>query len=328
MSISSPFHHEPVMLQEMLSSLMPHEGGIYLDGTFGGGGYSRAILKSAKCRVIALDRDPEAQDRAQLIAKEYPNQFQFFSGTFSQLPAIARQENLPLFDGIVFDFGISSFQIDEAQRGFSLRFEGPLDMRMSKEGLSAADVVNTYSEKDLADIIYQLGEEKKSRMIARAIVAKRKEKPFETTLELANLIKEIYPKSAQLQHPATLTFQALRIFVNNELIEVEKGLIFAEEYLKIGGKLVTVTFHSLEDLVVKNFVRERSRRFKVSSRLLPGEPQPTPPTFRDLYPKGLSPSKEEIKQNPRSRSARLRCAQRLDSGENVGTDAHVRRDYA
>lgn len=305
--------HIPVLLDEMLSALNIQDEGVYLDATFGGGGYTQAILSRAHCQVIALDRDPDAIHRAEFLQAKYPDRLQFFAGTFADLPNLALEHHFPRLDGIVFDFGISSFQIDEPERGFSFRFDGPLDMRMSKEGISAADVVNTFPENELANIIYQFGQERKSRRIAHAIAIQRKIKPFETTLELANLVKSAIGGRPDQQHPATLTFQALRIFVNNELIEIEKGLSFAEEYLKQGGRLVTVTFHSLEDHLVKTFLRQRSKRTKVQSRLLPGESQPPTPTFLDLFPKGVSPSRQEIQENPRCRSARLRVAEYLGS---------------
>lgn len=319
--------HVPVLLNEMLTALNPQESGVYLDATFGGGGYTKAILDAAHCDVIALDRDPDAACRADLMKIKYPDRFQFLRGSFSNLPDLWKKYKLPKLDGIVFDFGVSSFQIDQGDRGFSFRFNGPLDMRMSKEGLSAADVVNTYPEKDLADIIYRYGEERRSRAIAKAIINARKIKLFETTGELASLVKSTIGGRPDAQHPATLTFQALRIFVNNELIEIESGLSFSEKYLNAGGRIVSVTFHSLEDHLVKSFLRERSSRSKTSSRLLPHELPPAPSTFEDLYPKGVSPSEAEINANPRSRSARLRAAERL-SPSGVERDVDVGGDHA
>lgn len=312
--------HVPVLLNEMIEALNPQPSGVYLDATFGGGGYSRALLDAAHCDVIALDRDPDAVKRADYLKVKYPDRFQFLKGSFSDLQDLWNQNALPPLDGIVFDFGVSSFQIDEADRGFSFRFSGPLDMRMSKEGITAADVVNTYAEKDLADIIYKYGQEKKSRYIAKAIVQARKVKIFETTDDLANTVKSAIGGRPDAQHPATLTFQALRIYVNNELMEIESGLLFAENNLKTGGRLVTVTFHSLEDHLVKSFIRERSSRTKVASRLLPHEIPPKPPSFKDVYPKGVAPSQKEAKENSRSRSARLRAAEKLDPSQSIGLD--------
>jgi 16S rRNA (cytosine1402-N4)-methyltransferase len=303
--------HQPVMLDEMIKTLNPQSGEIYLDGTFGGGGYAKAILDYADCHLIVLDRDPEAIARAQQLAQHYPEQMTVLQGAFSELESLFKHRKLPRLNGVVFDFGVSSYQIDEAERGFSFRFDGPLDMRMSQVGVSAADVVNHYSEIDIADIIYRYGEERQSRRIARAIIQYRKTKLFETTLELANVIKSVIRGKPGAQHPATLTFQALRIFVNNELIEIESGLIFAENYLAPGGRLVAITFHSLEDRLVKTFLKQRAERLR-SSRLLPGEQEPAyHPTFYLLHPKGLAPSEREVRQNSRARSARLRAALRL-----------------
>lgn len=302
--------HIPVMLSEMIANLNVREGGIYLDATFGGGGYTHAILKQASCQVIALDRDPEALQRGQELKRQYPTHFHLYQGCFSELPMLAQQHNWPHFDGIVFDFGVSSFQIDQPDRGFSFRFDGPLDMRMSREGISAADVVNSFEAEELANIFYQYGEERKSRRIAAAIVRRRLERPFTTTRDLADMIEKLLGRRVGAQHPATLVFQALRIFVNNELQEVEEGLKFAEKFLKPQGRLVTITFHSLEDRLVKTFIRARSSRLKTVSRLLPGEMPPEPALFKDLSPKGLGPSPQEITFNPRARSARLRVIER------------------
>lgn len=303
--------HIPVLLTEMKEALALKDQGIYVDATFGGGGYTRALLENSTVRVFGLDRDPDAAVRAQALETTYPDRFCFLQGTFFSLPQLLSQQGIPKIDGIVFDYGVSSFQLDEADRGFSFRFDGPLDMRMSKEGISAADVVNTFPEKELADIIYQYGEERKSRSIAKAICIARNVKKFETTLELATLVKSTIGGRPDAQHPATLTFQALRIFVNNELIEIEAGLSFAEAFLKPGGRLVTVSFHSLEDHLVKTFIRARRTQSKKPSRLLPGEQPPAVATFRDLSPRGIAPSPTELEQNSRSRSARLRVAERL-----------------
>ncbi|WP_010298402.1 16S rRNA (cytosine(1402)-N(4))-methyltransferase RsmH [Candidatus Odyssella thessalonicensis] len=303
--------HIPVLLKEMQEALAIRDGALYIDATFGGGGYTRAILEQANCQVIAVDRDPEAIQRAEQLKAQYPDRLFVFQGVFSDLPSIVEKVPVEKVDGVVFDFGVSSYQIDTPERGFSFRFEGPLDMRMSGEGESAADIVNTYSEEDLANVIYTYGEEYRSRRIARAIVELRKVKPIQTTLELANLIKSRVGGRPDAQHPATLTFQALRIKVNNELIEIERGLKFAEDFLSTDGRLVAVTFHSLEDRVVKSFLRQKSVRKQKQSRLLPGEKVPSPPSFHDLYPKGIAPSETEISANPRSRSARLRAAVRL-----------------
>ena len=316
--------HIPVLLSEMLTALSPKEGEVYVDATFGGGGYSRAILEAAPCRVVGLDRDPAAFAKGKALEKEFPERFQMLQGTFSQVKDLLATIGLSKVHGFVFDLGISSYQIDEADRGFSFRFEGPLDMRMSQEGLSAADVVNTYAEQELADIIFRYGEERKSRAIARKIVAFRKQEPFRTTTQLANLVKSVVKGTKDGQNPATLTFQALRIFVNNELIEVDKGLESAEECLLPGGRLVIVTFHSLEDRLVKQFLKTRQgvRKGGSSSRSrhLP-DPVEAPemiPTFMQgkgtgASVKGITPSLTELRLNPRARSARLRSAIRLSA---------------
>lgn len=316
--------HIPVLLPEMLVALSPKEGEVYVDATFGGGGYSRAILEAAPCRVVGLDRDPVAVAKGNALEEEFSERFQMVQGTFSQLKDLLQGLGLSKVHGFVFDLGVSSNQLDEADRGFSFRFEGPLDMRMSQDGLSAADVVNTYSEQELADIIFRYGEERKSRAIARKIVAFRKQEPLRTTTQLANLVKSVVRGSKDGQNPATLTFQALRIFVNNELIEIDKGLKVAEECLEPGGRLVVVTFHSLEDRLVKQFLKARQSvrkgRGSCQSRHVPTpvETEGLTPTFAQgkgtsASIKGITPSVAELRLNPRSRSARLRSAIRLSS---------------
>jgi 16S rRNA (cytosine1402-N4)-methyltransferase len=315
-------NHIPVLLPEMLTALSPKEGEVYVDATFGGGGYSRAILEAAPCRVVGFDRDPVAVAKGNALEKEFSERFRMVQGTFSQIKDLLESIGLTKVHGFVFDLGVSSYQLDEADRGFSFRFEGPLDMRMSQEGISAADVVNTYSEQELADIIFRYGEERKSRAIARKIVAFRKQEPFRTTTQLANLVKSVVRGSKDGQNPATLTFQALRIFVNNELIEIDKGLKIAEECLLPGGRLVVVTFHSLEDRLVKQFLKARQGVQKGRSSSW-SRHVPDPVETMDLMPtfaqgkgtsarvKGITPSIAELRLNPRSRSARLRSAVRL-----------------
>lgn len=299
--------HKPVMLKEVLKTLNPHDHETYIDATFGTGGYSQAILKKANCSLVALDRDPEAGPRAQFLKKQYPERFSFQEGRFGDM------ENLvpPIgYDGIVFDVGVSSPQIDEATRGFSFRMDGPLDMRMEKKGLSASDVVNGFDEKEIASIIWVYGEERRSRAIARAIIAKRKEQPFETTSQLADLVRSIVGVERPGFDPATRTFQALRLYVNDELGELERGLESSEKLLKTGGRLVVVCFHSLEDRIVKNFLKMRSGGLPNPSRYLPEATRLTP-TFRLESRKALMPDEAETLDNPRSRSARLRWATRL-----------------
>jgi len=295
-------NHIPVLLREVLEVLGPRDGGVYVDATFGGGGYTRAILEAKNCTVIGLDRDPDAKARALEFQNEFKDRFQFISGVFSDLDTL-----LPpgTYDGIIFDFGVSSYQLDQADRGFSFRFEGPLDMRMSKSqgGITAGDVLNTYPENQLAEIISLYGEEKKAKIIAKTIVEQRKKKPLETTKDLAALVRSIVRRHDGID-PATLTFQALRIFVNNELIEIDTALKKTLNLLSVGGKVITVTFHSLEDRVVKNWMRANA-----SSCARPGF------TLNPLFPKPLAPSRQEVRENPRSRSAKLRGATLVSLGE-------------
>lgn len=299
--------HKPVMLKEVLETLNPQDQGVYIDATFGTGGYTRSILEKTKCHVIALDRDPSASQRALFFKKEYPDRFAFYEGRFGDMEKLVPQKS---YDGIVFDIGVSSPQLDDAARGFSFRMEGPLDMRMENKGLSAADVVNGFEEKEIARIIWVYGEERRSRAIAHAIVARRKEHPFTTTTHLADLVRSIVGMERPGFDPATRTFQALRLYVNDELGELERGLAASEKLLKIGGRLVVVSFHSLEDRIVKEFLKEKSGETANPSRYLPETPRPQP-TFQLKNRKAIWPTEEEIKYNPRARSARLRWAIRI-----------------
>ena len=306
--------HIPVMLKEVVETLSPKDGEVYVDGTFGAGGYSRAFLESADCTVIAIDRDPAAKLRADDFKEEFGARFIFVEGCFGDALELVNAAGFEKVDGFVLDVGVSSFQIDEAARGFSFRFEGPLDMRMSGEGQSAADIVNHYEERDLADLIWRLGDERKSRQIAARIVKERDIAPIETTQRLADIIRSVVPKSFKdKSDPATRTFQALRIAVNDELGELERGLGAAEKLLRAGGRLVVVSFHSLEDGLVKTFLYERAGRQPSASRHLP-DPGPSKTPIFSLSPKkALKPSQEEQDQNPRARSAKLRGAIRLDA---------------
>jgi 16S rRNA (cytosine1402-N4)-methyltransferase len=299
--------HKPVMLDEVLETLAPRDQETYIDATFGAGGYSAAILEKANCFVVALDRDPEAGLRAQSFKTQYNNRFSFYEGRFGEMERLLPSAG---YDGIVFDVGVSSPQLDESSRGFSFRMEGPLDMRMEKKGLSAADVVNEFEEKEIARIIWVYGEERRSRAIARAIVAQRKEQPFETTTQLAALVRSIVGVERPGFDPATRTFQALRLYVNDELGELERGLEASEKLLKTGGRLVVVSFHSLEDRIVKNFLKKKSGGEGNPSRYLPEVPR-IAPTFHLKSRKALTPGDEEIKSNPRARSAHLRWGIRL-----------------
>ncbi len=326
--------HIPVLLQEVLEALAPKNGETYIDGTFGAGGYSRAILEAARCRVLAFDRDITAVRAAAAITAEVPNRLTVIHAPFSQMEEFARIEltpngeppiESPLVDGVVLDIGVSSMQLDVAERGFSFQHDGPLDMRMSaaidpldmspvESGQSAADFLNTADEEIIANVIYEFGEERRSRHIAHAIVKQRAEQPLTRTKDLANLVAKVVRRGDDGRHPATRTFQALRIYINDELGELEKGLQAAETILKPGGRLVVVSFHSLEDRIVKRFFAERSGKEQGQSRHLP--PQSikfVPPSFRIFNTRPLTPQKGELNVNPRARSARLRSGVRTEA---------------
>jgi 16S rRNA (cytosine1402-N4)-methyltransferase len=304
--------HLPVMLDEVLAALAPKDGGIYIDGTFGAGGYSRAILAAADCTVWAIDRDPDAIAGAQALAQDFPGRLHAVQGRFGDMRELLTERGLSHADGIAFDFGVSSMQIDQPERGFSFRFDGPLDMRMGRDGPTAADLVNEMEESDLADLIFRYGEERRARQIARAIVAARRSGPITRTLALAEIVRRASgPRAHDGIDPATRTFQALRIAVNDELGEIRRGLVSAEALLQAAGRLAVVSFHSLEDREVKRFLRERAGRTPQGSRHLPEAPAPShAPSFRTLSPELVKPGKAETDRNPRARSARLRAAER------------------
>jgi 16S rRNA (cytosine1402-N4)-methyltransferase len=326
--------HTPVLLTEVLAALDPRDGETYIDATFGAGGYTRAILDAAGCQVLALDRDPSAISAATPMLAEYPTRLQVVEARFSAMTEVAHA-HLPegiTPQGIVFDLGVSSMQLDEAERGFSFQIDGPLDMRMGHArgtlsegaGPSAAEVVNTSSEEQIADIIYQLGEERRSRAVAAAIVRRRLEHPFERTGELAGLVAKVPgTQRPDGKHPATRTFQALRIWVNDELGEVARALAAAEALLAPGGRLVVVTFHSLEDRIVKRFFADRTGRGGGKSRHIPGDVVPRDPSFRFVNSKSLIPGKDEVAGNPRARSARLRSAVRTEAPPSTEFDISV-----
>ena len=307
--------HIPVLLSSVLESLEPRDGEVYIDGTFGAGGYTRAILNAANCRVLAIDRDPSAIAEAQDICEEFGDRLTLVEARFSALDTVAEAEGFGLVDGVVLDIGVSSMQLGDPHRGFSFQSEGPLDMRMSSSGRSAADVVNGTQEEALARIIYVLGEERRSRAIAKAIVAARAEAPLQTTRDLAQIVARVFGgRKVDGRHPATRTFQALRIYVNDELGELAEGLSAAERCLKPGGRLVVVTFHSLEDRIVKRFLTARSGKQVRGSRHLPDQSiKSSPPSFRIVNDRPLTPSKGELEVNPRARSARARAAVRTEA---------------
>ncbi len=296
--------HIPVMLKEVLEYLSPKDNETYVDATFGNGGYTEAILKSADCKVIALDRDPSVIGRAQELKATYGDRFDFRAGTFGNFQNLISEK----INGAVFDIGVSSMQLDDNFRGFSFSKEAPLDMRMSMSGLSAKDIINTYSEKDLADTIYLYGEEKKSRQIAAKIIQYRKEKIIETTTELADLIYQIMPKRFGQIDPATRTFQALRIAVNDELGELQRGLNGATMRLLPEARLVVVDFHSLEDRIVKNFFSLNTAKKIHTSRYASTTQEVDADKIFSFASKAVKPSDDEINYNPRARSAKLRYA--------------------
>lgn len=309
--------HISVMLNEVLEALSPEDGKVYVDGTFGAGGYTQAILEAADCVVVAIDRDETALAAAERLKAQYPSRFVFVQGVFGDVRALLRRAGYDHVDGFVLDLGVSSMQLDQAERGFSFRFDGPLDMRMGRAmgGETAADLVNTLEEKDLADLIYRYGEERHSRRVARAIVLRRAERIFETTADLAHVVRGALPFSKKDKiDPATRTFQALRIAVNDELGELERALVASEAVLSEGGRLVVVTFHSLEDRIVKDYLREASGASVAVSRHAPEVARAAPARFELLSRKALQAGEAEIAVNSRSRSAKLRAAKRTGAG--------------
>lgn len=305
--------HIPVLLDEVLAALAPTDGATYLDGTFGAGGYSLAILGRAACKVIAIDRDPDAVAHGRAYPESQAGRLTVIEGRYGDMDGLLAAHGVNLVDGVALDIGVSSMQIDQAERGFSFAKDGPLDMRMEQAGPSAADVVNTADEDELADILFHLGEERLARRVARAIVGARAEKPFERTTELASLVRKVVKKSGDGIDSATRTFQALRIHVNDELGELERGLAAAEKILAPGGRLAVVTFHSLEDRVVKNFLKRRSGDMPSPSRHLPAPAAGPAPTFTLLHRKAIGPGAAETARNPRARSAKLRTALRTEA---------------
>jgi 16S rRNA (cytosine1402-N4)-methyltransferase len=306
-----PARHVPVLLQAAIDLLNVRDGGIYVDGTFGAGGYSRAILAAADAQVIGIDRDRSAVVLGAELAHEAGGRLTLVEERFSALDEVAQRLGHALVDGVVFDLGVSSMQLADPARGFSFRLEGPLDMRMGREGPSAADVAAHASERDLADIIFRLGEERHARAVARAIVAARRRAPITTTKALADLVARVVHGRPGGIHPATRTFQALRMFVNEELAELANALAAAERILKGSGRLVVVSFHSLEDRIVKTFLAERSRAAGVS-RHRP-DVAGLAPTFRLLTKRPIVPDDDEIARNPRARSAKLRAGERTEA---------------
>ncbi|WP_411817604.1 16S rRNA (cytosine(1402)-N(4))-methyltransferase RsmH [Hyphococcus sp. DH-69] len=325
--------HIPVMLKEVVTALAPKPGGVYVDATFGAGGYSRAILEAADCTVYGFDRDPTAIERAQDIIVEFGGRLQLINRPFAEMREALDEVDVEVVDGIVFDLGVSSMQLDEGERGFSFRHDGPLSMRMDGAKPDAADVVARADAKDLAAIFKSYGEEKRAGAIARAIVREREYAPIETTSRLASIVEKAAPVYGhQRIHPATRVFQALRIFVNDELGQLIAGLYASERLLRPAGRLVVVTFHSLEDRIVKRFIAARSGARREASRHLPPTEE-VPASFELVYKNSVAASDEEAEINPRARSAKLRAAQRTDAqpapdgDEQLGAPREIRLSF-
>ena len=311
-----PALHIPVLGQPAVEFLNVRDGGIYIDGTFGAGGYTRAILAAADCKVIGIDRDQTAIAASADLVEDAKGRLTLTEDTFSNLDTIARDVGHETVDGVVLDLGVSSMQLDTADRGFSFRLDGPLDMRMGGMGANAADVVNAASERDLANIIFILGEERHSRGVARAIIKARAGARIETTRVLADIVASVVRGRPGDIHPATRTFQALRIFVNDELGELVAGLQAAERILKSGGRLAVVSFHSLEDRIVKLFFADRSET-RGGSRHAPQVERPAP-SFNVLTKRPVVADEAEVESNPRARSAKLRAAERTSAPSRAG----------
>ena len=304
--------HVPVLLKEVLDTLNPRDGGIYVDGTFGAGGYARAILGAAACEVWGIDRDPDVIKRARTMEGEFQGRLHVVEGRFGDMFELLSAEGVSSVDGVALDLGVSSMQIDQGARGFSFQADGPLDMRMEQAGMSAADAVNNLDEAELADIIYEYGEERRSRHVAHAIVEARAIEPITRTRQLAEIVRRVVRKSKDGIDPATRTFQGLRIYVNDELGELERGLQAAEALLGPGGRLAVVSFHSLEDRIVKQFLRERCRLEATGPRHAPPilQEDDRAATFTPLFRGTRRAGEAECRENPRARSAQLRAARR------------------
>jgi len=314
--------HIPVLRDEVLAYLAPQDNEIFVDGTFGAGGYTRAILDAADCRVYAIDRDPDAIKRGRVMEKEFAGRLTVLEGCFADMDDLLAAEDVSSVDGVTLDVGVSSMQLDEADRGFSFMNDGPLDMRMAQSGQSAADVVNSASEEDLMVMFRDLGEERHAGLIARAIIKDRAEVPFATTRQLATLAERVLgkfyksKKGSKKIHPATRIFQALRIHVNDELGQLSRGLMAAKKVLAPGGRLAVVSFHSLEDRMVKTFLLQESGGAPKGSRHQPDDPSGpgVSHSFKLLKRGAVKASKAEEARNPRARSARLRVGERLAEG--------------
>ncbi len=302
------FYHESILLEEVVAALAPQEGQLIVDGTLGGGGHTEALLK-AGATVKGIDRDAEARHYASQRLARFGSRFEAVAGCFSEISKLAKAGNWGSLDGVLLDLGVSSHQLDAGERGFSFRFDGPLDMRMGEKGRTAADLVNTWGEAELRQLFWDLGEEKSARKIAAWIVAEREKVTFESTLQLADGIENLLGRRGRT-HPATKVFQALRMEVNDELGELRRFLEVVPDLLKIGGRLAIITFHSLEDRIVKQTFREASK-LELDRPEWPA-PRPNPHlVYRLLSRKGIAPGAEEVSRNARSRSSRLRLVERI-----------------
>ena len=311
MSTDNP--HISVLLNEVIENIAPIDGGVYIDGTFGNGGYTKAILDKCNCKVIAFDRDENVLPRVKEFKEKYHERFTFFQDTFSNILKTMRENDIAQVDGLMLDIGISSMQIDNAERGFSFRMDSPLSMTMGKNEFDAEEVLNNFSEEELSDIFYKYGEEPRSRAIAKRIVNVRLNKPFRTSFDLTDLIKAMFGEW-QASKIIPRIFQALRIFVNDELGELSKVLNDSYEILKSGGRLVVVDFHSLEDRIVKNFIKENTFSNQSTSRYLPDinkNENNEKIHFKNLLKNVIIPDIKEIADNPRARSAKLRAVQKI-----------------
>ena len=313
--MSQPAPHIPVLLDEVMAGLAPLPGETHVDGTFGAGGYTRALL-AAGANVIAFDRDPDAIAEGQALVAESEGRLHLVADVYSRMGEALADHGIDQVEGVTLDVGVSSMQLDRADRGFSFQADGPLDMRMGRSGMSAADFVNTADEAEIADVLFHFGEERQSRRVARAIVAAR---PITRTGELAHIVRRALGyREHDKKDPATRTFQAIRIHVNRELEELERGLEAAEAILEEGGRLAIVTFHSLEDRIVKQFLRKRSGGEGAGSRHMPERQAAAAPTFQKPA-KAVRPGAAELARNPRARSATLRSAVR--TGAPVSSSA-------
>jgi len=308
--------HIPVLINEVLEVLQPEDNKIYVDCTFGAGGYSKKILDAANCNVIGIDRDPDARKYASEIELKYKGRFKFYNKKFSELNEVLEESNIKEIDALILDLGISSMQVDLGERGFSFSKDAKLDMRMSKDGISAYDFVNNEKEEKIAEVLFKFGDEKFSRKIARKIVFLRQDKPIETTFELAEIIRSVMPAKfrGHRTDPATKSFQAIRIWVNDELQELSAILDLSLSLLKIGGKIIVVTFHSTEDRIVKSFFNNNAKAAPVISRYLPDPIDKKLLILELINRKVIIPEESEVKDNVRSRSAKLRAAIKIREG--------------